>query len=150
MKNKNKWLLTVIVILVLINITTLCAFWLMRKPPHPPALEKIFEKELSLTPEQVTQFRALDDKHRTRGMQLQDSMKSYKNGLFEEMLSDNPNEVTLDSINSKIGAIQIALDKNLIQHYNELKVICTSNEQKEKLKTIFQKAIKRPPPPMKK
>lgn len=146
MNGRNKWLVAIIVILVLINLATIGSFWWMRKPHHPPKLEKIFEKELSLTPEQTAQFSVLDDTHRAKAMQLQDSMKLYKSGLFEEMLSDNPNPIVLDSINVRIGATQIALDKNLVQHYSELKALCTSAEQKEKLKAIFQKITKRPPP----
>lgn len=146
MKNQKKWMVGIIVILVLINMATLGSFWWMRKPHHPPKLEKIFEKELSLTPEQTAQFRTLDDIHRTKAQELHKSMKSYKSGLFEEMLSDNPNEIILDSINVKVGATQIAMDKNLIQHYSELKELCTSAEQKEKLREIFKKVTKRKRP----
>jgi Spy/CpxP family protein refolding chaperone len=147
MNDRNKWLVGIIVVLVLVNMATLGAFWWMQKPHHPPKLEKIFEKELNLTPEQTAQFRTLDDIHRTKANELQENMKSYKNGLFEEMLSDNPNEIALDSINIKIGATQIAMDKNLIQHYSELKELCTSAKQKEKLKELFKKITKRTPPP---
>jgi hypothetical protein len=146
MNGRNKWLIAIIVILALINAATIGSFWLMRKPPHPPKLEKILEKELSLTPEQTAQFRKLDDTHRSKAMQLRDSLTLYTGGLFDEMLSDNPNQTVLDSINVRIGAIHIKMDKNLVQHYNELKVLCTSPEQKEKLKAIFKKITKRPPP----
>jgi hypothetical protein len=38
------------------------------------------------------------------------------------------------------------MDKNLIQHYGELKELCTSAEQKEKLREIFKKVTQRKPP----
>lgn len=145
MNSQNKWLKAIIVILVLINVATIGSFWLMRRLHHPPKLEKIFEKELNLTPEQTAQFRKLDDTHRSKAMQLRDSLTLYTDGLFDEMLSDKANQTVLDSINVRIGAIHIKMDKNLVQHYNELKVLCTSDEQKEKLKAIFEKITKRPP-----
>jgi|AntRauTorckE5430_2_1112549.scaffolds.fasta_scaffold00975_2 Spy/CpxP family protein refolding chaperone len=147
MNGRNKWLMWIIAVVVLMNVAILGSYWWTRKPHYPPQLEKIFEKELSLTPEQTAEFRTLDKVHRTKAKELHKNMESYKSGLFEEMLSDNSNEMTLDSINLKIGATQIAMDENLMEHYSELKKLCTSAEQKEKLKELFKKITKRPPPP---
>lgn len=150
MNNQKKWMLGIIVVLVLVNITTLASFWMMRKPNHPPQMEKFFEKELNFTAEQTTAFKELKDTHRTKVRQLRDSIKFYREGLFEEMLSDNPNQANLNRINLKIGEIQIAMDRGLVQHYSEVKEICTSVEQKDKLKAVFKKMIKRQPPPPRK
>ena len=102
----------IIVLLVLINVATLGSFWWMRKPHHPPHLGKFFKKELNLTQEQMSNFSELKDAHIEKRKQLHEEMKLYKDGLFDEMLSDNPNQANLDSINTKIGEVQIALDRS--------------------------------------
>lgn len=150
MKSQKKWMVGIIVVLVLINVATLSSFWWMRKPHHPPHLEAFFKKELGLTDEQATQFKALQDAHKQKGHQLHDSVKLFRTALFEEALKGTENKVKVDSLVNEISRIEVVLNYNLINHFTDLGKLCNSDEQRKKLDAILKKSAKMPPPPPRK
>ncbi len=144
MKSQKQLMIAIIVVLVLINIGTLSAFWWVLESNRPPHLRDFFTKELNLTVAQSEKFEVLRQTHFEKGRLLHDSMALYKDGMLDEMLDDTPNSVALDSITIAISKLQIKLDKNMLQHYAALKAVCETEEQRQKLKKIFMKSSKPP------
>ncbi|MFK7950972.1 MAG: hypothetical protein AB8G11_25555 [Saprospiraceae bacterium] len=146
MKSQRKWLVGTIVILLLINIATIGSFWWTKKQKQPPKLHHFFKKELALSETQVAEFKALGKKHQTNGHALHKKMKKHKDVFFTEVLSKNPNQQTIDSLSQIISALQIEMDMQLVYNFNELKAVCETEGQREKLREIFIKSVKKHQP----
>lgn len=149
MKSQRKWLVGTIVILLFINIITIGSFWWTKRPKHPPKLETFFKKELALSVTQVTEFEKLGKKHQEEKKLIHANMKNYKDAFFKEVLSKKPNSQTVDSLTQVISDLQIQMDRQIINHFNELKSVCETAEQEEKLREIFIKSINRQKRPRK-
>ena len=122
--------------------------WLF--PPKPPhhRIERFFQKELNLSDDQKDQFNALREKHIATVNGLHEALQKNKSQLFEA-LSENPmDSVLVDEIIQKESEIHAKLEKALLQHFLDLKSIC-SEEQQRKLGELFGKMIRPGPPPRK-
>lgn len=146
MKSQRKWLVGTIIFLLIINIATIGSFWWTKQRKHPPKLHQFFKKELVLSEVQVAEFKALGKKHQTNGQVLHKNMKKHKDAFFMEVLSKNPNQQTIDSLSQIISDLQIKLDMQIVHNFNELKAVCETEEQEEKLRAIFIKSVKKHQP----
>ena len=145
-KNRSSW---IIAILVLLNIATLASMWLF--PPRPPhhRIERFLQKELNLTNEQKEQFKSLKDQHLAVTKTYHEELQKNKKQLFETLSKTPTDSVLIDNILEKDGKIHALLEKALVEHFTDLKGIC-SEEQQEKLGDFFGKMTRPQGPPARK
>ena len=147
LKNRSNW---IIAILVLLNIASLASMWLF--PPRPPhhRIERFLQKELNLTNEQKEQFKSLKGQHLAVTKAYHEELQKNKKQLFQELSKNPVDSILISNILEKEGEIHALLENALVEHFMDLKGIC-SEEQQEKLGDFFGK-MTRPqgPPPLKK
>ncbi len=144
MNSQRKWLVGVIVLLVLMNITILAFFWSGKRPPNPNKITNHFVKELNLGETQAESFKTLFETHLEKSSQIMDSSRIYKERMFKMLVQPNRDEVALNKIIQQIGEFETQKGKLMIEHYTELENTCESEEQKEKLREIFIRSIPKP------
>jgi len=144
-KNRSGW---IIAILVLLNIGTLASMWLF--PPRSPhhRVERLLQKELNLTDEQKEQFKTLRDQHRSITKVYHEEKQQIKKQLFEVLSKNPPDSILFKDLMKKEGEVHALLEKALIQHFLDMKAIC-SEEQQKKLGRIFSRMTRPPGPPPK-
>ena len=148
---KNKILFWCIAILIVLNVVTLGSFWL-RRPPHRPIGagqspdgQKIMEERLQLSDEQARQFERIRNEHFMRARPLQDDIHKIRLDLLDEVFSSEPNEVKIQKLLAEVGDKQGEFEKNLYNHFQELKNVC-NQQQREELKLMLIDLIERTRP----
>jgi hypothetical protein len=144
MRNQKKWLVGIIVILVLMNVTMLAFFWMGPKGrPAPKKITNHFVKELNLSAAQKTIFEKSSETHLQSTKITMDSIKAQKETMLKMLVEKDKSLDKLNQIIEKIGNLEAKRDKNLVSHYIELEEACESEEQRENLRQIFKKSIPR-------
>ena len=148
-----KFLKTVIIILLLINIGTLAFMWMQyprhgMPPPHPPEIGKYLMHELQFTEVQKNQYEELRDEHRHMMDGLREKSKDFHD-VFFELLGNNPidsNKVT--QLADSITAIQKEIEISTFYHFQKVRMIC-SPAQQNKFDDVIKDALRmmapRPP-----
>lgn len=160
--SKNKLLFTIIVILVLINISTLSLVWYGRfkqppfPPPPPPMMEprdgpppegKAFLKEqLKLTDAQMEAIDKIREAHISQIRKIKEDMKGLKDKLFSNLKNPGADTNTIRDITNQIGNIEARVDIITFDNFREVRKICT-DEQKKKFDEIILDVMKMGAPP---
>jgi len=145
MGRNSSYLKWIIIVLVLLNISTLTFVWLNKTstnhpnhhPPHPPKHGKrmdvrgYLEKEIGFNKEQLKQFDISRDKHRKALHTGHDKIRDTKHILLSTL---EPN----DSLFNIMGSAQIEIEKAILIHFKEIKEIC-NEEQKPLIDDVFVK-----------
>lgn len=138
---KKNWIITFLVVL---NVAILCSIWLKpsggKGKKHPP-IEKMFQKELDLSNEQVKQFEKLRAENKEMAKPFHQERQENKKFMIEVLNQNPPNRIAADSLAENIGKLETQLDKLLIEHFLALQKVC-NDSQKERLGEIFLKATK--------
>ena len=117
-------------------------------PPRPPhhRVERFLQKELNLTSDQKTKFKELRDQHLLITNKYHGELQKNKKQLFEALAKNPPDTILINDILQKEGEIHALLEKALVQHFMDLKGVC-SKDQQEKLGAFFGKMTGPPGPP---
>ncbi len=149
--SKNKLLFTIIIILILINISTLSLVWYGRlkpppPPPFPPMMErpegpppegKAFLKEqLKLTDAQMEAIDKIRETHISQIRKIKEDMKGLKDKLFSNLKNPSADTNTIKDITTQIGNIEARVDIITFDNFREVRKICT-DEQKKKFDEII-------------
>ena len=146
LKRNNNGLL---LLLVALNLGML-ALLLWPKPPLPqgpeggpnPRMHHLFREKLNLSSEQATAFEAAMQKHRAVSIPELQKVRAMKQDLIRSMAGEHPDTDKTTQLIQKIAQQHAAIDSLLVIHYQELKAICTPEQQVE-LETIFMKSFDR-------
>ncbi|MFW6369992.1 MAG: Spy/CpxP family protein refolding chaperone [Bacteroidota bacterium] len=142
-------LIWALIILVVLNISTLVTIWLMNRPAIAPAgpvlpsdmefrgVNHFIRNELAFTEAQWQQFTGLRQRNMVETRNLMQEMQDLRQDMFDELISKNPNEKKLEKIGREMGETHSALKINSMQFFTEVHKICTS-EQKQKLNRLYQ------------
>lgn len=124
-----------IVILILLNLTTLGALWITRN--HQP-LSKIeirhrdkrnfLHNKLKLDDEQLEAFHEIRIKHRQQMGVLLDSIRNLRERLMCQMKKRDLNDSSRLLINN-IGIIQSDIEQLNYEHFREILNICDSTQK---------------------
>jgi protein CpxP len=138
--NNSKFLKIVILLLLLVNISTLTFMWLHR-PQKNDAVGDFFTKELQFTSKQKEQFEVLKQEHRSQVEALRAENKEKHDAYFE--LLKNP---TIDSASVKKAAaaiVKIEEQKELalFYHFQKVRAICNASQQ-QKFDEIINEAAR--------
>lgn len=159
--NKSKLLTFAVIVLFLINIVTLSFFILKSQKGNDikgddmrgkrPLPREIVIKKLHFDEDQVAQYEALIKVHRDSISAIDDKIKMYKNGLYQE-LAKTENQDIVDSLFVQIAAAQTSIEKLHYNHFLDIKKLCKPNQLKDydELTTELAKIFnpKQLPPPM--
>lgn len=97
------------------------------KSPEQP--RDFMAKALNLTPEQRDDFRMLKRKFHQSFDTLDLQMRNIDNLLTEEVVKDQPNQQTIDSLIKKFGQVQQEQKRVMVEHLMEVKAKCTPEQQ---------------------
>jgi len=145
--DKIKLLTTLVIILLLINITMLAGIWRlmdwknMRLMPPPQAGPKEFIiSKLGLNTEQQKVFEELRQEHFMQMSNLRDEIKKEKTDLYN--LLKNPVIDTAETYNyfASIMAKEERLERITFEHFRKLRAVC-NNEQKQHFDVIIDKVL---------
>ncbi|MEM8907336.1 MAG: periplasmic heavy metal sensor [Bacteroidota bacterium] len=145
----NNWILLA---LVVVNVLVLAFLLLSKhpnrpKPHHPPMLVADFlASELQLDANQTQTFKQLRQAHFAQTKTIHQNIRRQKKAMIAAFTSSPPDQARAQELAQQIGELQVSIDLLLIQHFEELRAVCTPVQQ-QKLSTLFQKAFNRHPPP---
>jgi len=138
--NNSKFLKIVIVLLLLINISTITFMWL-NKPPKHDAVGDYFAQELQFTAKQKEQFDALKQEHRSQVEGLRAENKEKHDAYFELLKNPSVDSATVKKAASQILKIKEQEELALFYHFQKVRAICTASQQ-EKFDEIINEAAR--------
>lgn len=152
--NKNKWGTIAFILLVILNMATLAAFWIMkdrrmgmRQEPRFGVVDFLV-KELGFDSIQKQKLMGLRDEHQTKIMDLRKNNREAKNAFFNLL----PQAEIPDSILMKAAAASVRNDQELdiltFRHFQQIRMLCT-DAQKKKFDSVIKEVLRMsaPPPP---
>jgi len=86
------------------------------------------EAQLQLTDDQALQFERLRREHFQRTRPLQDQAHKLRMDLLDEIFAPEPNEARIEALTTEIGDKQTEFERQLFQHFRELKEVCNENQ----------------------
>ena len=141
MGRNSSYLKWIVVVLVLLNVTTLTFVWLNKPkgpfpPPHHATKDRMdvkahLKNEIGFSDEQLKQFDISSDKHRKAMHSGHDKIRDIKQILLTNL---EPN----DSLFKVMGNTQIEIEKAILIHFKEIRDIC-NEDQKLKIDDVFVK-----------
>ena len=150
--DNSKFLKVVIIILLLINISTLVFMW-MHQPPHdhPPhghgdSMEYLTH-ELKLTDDQQKQLEAMRDQHHDAMEEVQHRSRKAHDDYFNLLGNPNTDSTMVNAAADSILALQKQIELLTFYHFKKLRAICTPEQQKKFDEIISDAMSKMAPPP---
>jgi protein CpxP len=155
---QKRFLVYIIILLVILNISTLFMMWIGR-PPLPPAprspispehekarIEQLLKYELGFDKAQAEQYLRMRREHHERVTSLKIEIQQIKRKMFDEVLKDNPQPMPSDSLLKLTQEKQDNLERQTFQHFLDLKKLCKP-EQQDKLKLLVHEVFRHRPAP---
>lgn len=143
---RQKWLLLLVIILLLTNITTLSIFWFVKPkkagPTDRPRMGTWIVNELKLDKDQEAAYWKLRDSLVSQQRPIMDSMRAAKKRFYEQVSNPNVNDSVLEANSNKTLALQKRLDFLTFQHFQQVRTLCRP-EQLPKLDTVVKEIINR-------
>jgi hypothetical protein len=164
---QKRFLVYVIILLVILNISTLFMMWIGRplhrlanrgpiSPEHEKArIEQLLQEELGFDKAQTKEYLMMRQKHYKQVTSLRIEIRELKKQMFDEVLQDNPQPMLSDSLLRLAQEKQVNLEQLTFQHFLDLKKLCKP-EQQDKLKLLMHEVFRpkpgsrdddMPPPP---
>lgn len=146
--NKTKIAWWIVILLVILNITTISTIIvhnynekqadesIIIEPDSKPINGKYFRHELGFDNDQMEVFRQSNRTFRQQANRTVSEINLQKELMFTELQATDPDTVKLYEISKEIGRLHTELKEVTVQFYLSLNKVCTS-EQKEKMKEIF-------------
>ena len=152
-ENKYRWMIWVIVVLAVMNLTTLITI-LVQPGDIPdetiPALSeqagsenesvrysgRYFRDQLNLTGDQMNRFSEFNPVFRNKVRNLNHELAKIKQQMMHEMAAEKIDTLKLNMLSDSIGHMHAGLKKLTYRYYMDFKEICDSDQQK-KLEQMF-------------
>jgi periplasmic protein CpxP/Spy len=150
---RQRWLLVLVAILFITNITTLSIFWL-KKPnpadgPDPAKKEKrmgqFMVDQLKFDAGQEAAYWKLRDTMLGVQRPMMDSIRNAKKDFFDLLKDPNVNDSLLDDRSTAIAGMQQKLDVATFHHFQKVRAICHS-DQLQKFDTVIKEIVNRMTP----
>lgn len=147
----SRFLKIVIIILLLINISTLAFMW-MHKGPHgmPPPRQEIGDflmRELNFTDTQRNQYEKMRDEHRSSVRNLRDRSRELHDDFFELLGTIPIDSIKANQLADSITIIQKQIELSTFYHFQQVRSNCTAEQQKKFDEVINDALIMMAPPP---
>lgn len=146
---RNKVLSVLVLVLLLTNILLL-VFFVWKKPEPRPAFKKdsrgdvmqILEKEVGFDSVQMDQYKKLKDQHWDKMRPYFGEMRSAKNNFYKLLNQSAVPDSVVNRYADSIAAKQKQMDLQTFRHFQQVKAICTP-EQQPRFDSLVQQVIKR-------
>lgn len=150
---QNRYLFAIIILLVILNLTTLIMLWLGRSEYRQPRLEQrdpieeenrisqMLKDELGFDKQQIDKYLQLRKQHRDKVHLLNGEIRQIKKQMFDEALVDIPKTELSDSLLTISQTKQAEIERLTFQHFLELKKLCKP-EQQDKLKLLIHELFR--------
>lgn len=102
---------------------------------------RFFREQLSLSLEQVNQFRELNRNYNRTARDITFQLEKLRTEMVDEIGKQEPDREQLDKITKTIGELHTQLKNVTIDYYLGMKTVCDES-QKEKLNEIFRSMLK--------
>lgn len=152
--NKNKWGTIAFILLVILNLATLTAFWIMKdrrmgmgQEPRSGVVEFLV-KELGFDSIQKQKLMGLREEHQLKIQDLRKNNREAKNAFFDLL----PQTEISDSTLLKASASSVRFDQEsdilTFRHFQQIRNLCTDTQQK-KFDSVIKQVLRMsaPPPP---
>ncbi len=139
---KTRFLVIVIIIETVLLVTILATFgyryysynqdrreYRESRKDRPEQPRDFMAKALNLSPEQRDDFRMLKGKFHKSFDSLELRIRNVDKLLTEEIVKDEPNQQTIDSLIEEFGQIQQEQKRSMVEHLMEVKAKCTPEQQ---------------------
>jgi len=150
MTNKNKILIRIIVLLAVLNLTTIISILhhrykdkqaaetvIVTGEGQNPLSGRFFMQEIGFDNEQMEQFRQINRNFKPKSNHIIWQMDSVKILIFDELNKQSVDTVRLQQLNTRFGELHAELKDETNMYYLKLKEISNA-EQTEKLKNAFK------------
>lgn len=144
----QKTLIITIIVLVVINLTTLSFLWLTRSKSHrtirpfpDKRIEQVLEKRLKLSKEQSEAFKNAREEHFEKTAPLIDLIHKNRQKL-NNPASDQLTASEVDVLTASIGTSTTQLETYNFDHMQRLRNICDETQRK-KLNHLMNRMIER-------
>jgi Spy/CpxP family protein refolding chaperone len=151
--DNSKFLKTVIIILLLINIATLGFMWSNHfsqgAPPHMRVDTFMFlTRELQLDDKQKEQYEQLRNEHHRAAEEIQHKSRELHDALFKMLHAPSADSALVNHAVNDISANQQQLELLTFYHFQKVRAIC-SPEQQKRFDEVIQDALRMmaPKPP---
>lgn len=151
--NKNRWMIWAILILAVMNITTLITL-LVHRSHSPDEVNpasylqegsenlsmrysgRYFREQLNLNRDQMKRFSEFNPQFRNDVRNINLNLIKIREQMIMEMTSEISDTVKLNMLSDSIGHLHADLKKHTYKYFMEFKKICNSDQQK-KLEQMF-------------
>ena len=142
---KNKWLMTVIILLLLANAATLTIFWLGRarlngRPPQRQEAADYIIKQTGFDSSQERQYRILIKEHQEKAGKLRDEIRQAKDRFFDLIGQGNASDSLKKVYAADASAKTAELDLLTMDHFEKIKALCRP-DQLEKFEKVIREAV---------
>ena len=150
--NNIRFYKVVIIILVVVNLSTLIFLWFGTPPtarvPVRGQATEFLNRELMLTPKQQDEFGKLSDENHERMLILQEQDRKLHYRFFETLFLPNADTSIAKIIADSITDLRMQMELLTYEHFRQIKQMLTE-EQKHNFHRVFRQAIEcvMPPPP---
>lgn len=147
----NKFYKSVILVLILLNLTLL--YFILRPPVHhgPPGKYELVD-ELGLEGQKRNTVLEMQEKHFYDKRQLMDKKAELHEKLYNSFNNPEIDSTDISSLMEEITANQHEIVEMTYAYFQDVNALCDSDQQ-IKLKNILHEALRRssgtPPPPKK-
>ncbi len=157
---QNRFLGSVIVLLVILNLMTLAMLWLGRpqRPAGRPApagqgrdqrrgedqLQNVLRGELAFDDTQIEEYRQLTRRHREDVRRLNEEIRRTKQQMFEAVLEDSPKPELSGSLLALAQQKQAEIERSTFQYFLDLKNLCRP-DQRGQLRAIIEDLFRQAP-----
>jgi len=145
---QNKWILFLLGILLLANISLLLGFFVFGDGPGDNRQRredgfKSFSTKMHLTAEQEKTFREMKEKHAESMKPLWEGIRRTKDSLYRELGNTSHGDSLADVISNRLAGLNREADMKLFRHFQEVRKQCTP-EQQAIFDTLIPRVMTRP------
>lgn len=156
--SKNKILFWAVILLMIANTAVLVVLWRShhRQGENRGTPAEYLIKELALNNDQQQKLKALADQHHQESERIRGQIKDARDSLFGLLQQANVSDSIKNAAANNVARNLAELDLLTFNHFQQVRAICTSEQQK-KFDEIIQDVLRmfaagpprgvRPPPP---
>ena len=147
--SRNKIYVSLIGLLLLSNLA-LVAFFVMNKPEkrevrreHPGSYMKdALKNDVGFTDQQMAEFDKMADQHRQQMRPLFEDIGKTKESFYKMLSQPQTVDTVLNQAASQIGDKQKAIDIKIFTHFQNIRQLCTP-EQQPAFDSLIQRVVHR-------
>ena len=139
-----------VILLLIANAATIATFWVTRKnkPPAPKGSPAEFlAKELNFDSNQKEQLEKLVKEHREAAESLRPKVREAKDAFFDLMKNPAISDSTKKAAARSVSAVTEQLDLLTFDHFQKIRAICNTEQQRKFDAIIHQLTAMMAPPP---